>query len=608
VLEERTATTAGDYGIRGVGAPVTAIIRRLPEDLANKIAAGEVVERPASVVKELAENALDAGARTVHVDIERGGKSLVRVRDDGSGMPRADAALAVERHATSKLADLAGLTRIATHGFRGEALPSVASVSELVLRTRAEGDAAGTEVAVRHGRLLHVRDVGHPRGTTVEVRDLFGSVPARQKFLRADATESSHVGEALTLLALARPDVGFFLGSGGRRTLEAPPVDSLAARVFQLFGRAALEELHPVEGVTGAVAVRGFASRPSAGAPGRPTLRLFVNGRSVRDRGVARAVAEAYRLAGAGERPYEALLMVEVPLEAVDVNVHPAKAEVRFAEPRAVWAAVQQAVLAAVSEGARERGAVVDLMPARRAWAGALPPDTVNESPWVPWQPQDGSSAAGPSLATPVPQIGLEGVPPVLMALGQHRATYVVATDGQELVLVDQHTAHERVRYERLLDQLEQGSPASQMLLVPIVSEVPPRLRPLLDAQAPLLRRVGYDVEEFGGGSIRITAVPALLPADDHGRTLLAMLADLADRDDGDWAVSQAVEKLAATVACHSAVRAGQPLAREAMTQLLHDVLRARHPGLCPHGRPTMVRIPQSEVARWFGRTGWRRQ
>jgi DNA mismatch repair protein MutL len=578
-------------------------VRRLSEDLVNKIAAGEVVERPASVVKELVENALDAGARLVQVEIEQGGKSLVRVRDDGAGMTREDAQMALERHATSKLADLDGLSRIATCGFRGEALPSIASVSDLVLRTRVEGEAAGTEVAVRHGRLLHVRDAGHPRGTTVEVRDLFASVPARRKFLRAPATEASHVGEAVTLLALSRPDVRFFLTSGGRTAIEAPAADSLAARVYQLFGRALLDELEAVEGGGGAVRVSGFVSRPSAGAPGRPTVRLFVNGRPVRDRGLSRAVAEAYRWAGAGDRPYEALLMVEVPFDMVDVNVHPAKAEVRFSEPRAVWTAVERAVLAAISSGARARGARVEgLGPAPRP-GFASAPGFVHEADSEPWPP-----GAAESSAAVLPRLAGIGEAPALVALGQHRSTYVVATDGEELVLVDQHTAHERVRYERILDQMRSGTPASQMLLVPMVCEVAPRLRPLLEAQAPLLRAIGYDVEEFGGATVRITAVPALLPAGDHGATLMAVLHDLAEREDGSWAVSEPAEKLAATVACHSAIRAGQTLAREPMARLLADLLAARQPGLCPHGRPTMVRVPQAEVARWFGRTGWRRQ
>ena len=329
-------------------------VHRLPDDLVNKIAAGEVVERPASVVKELVENALDAGARTVQVEIEDGGLSLVRVRDDGCGMGREDAALALERHATSKLSAFEDLQTIATHGFRGEALPSIAAVSELVLRTRVEGETAGTEAAVSHGRPVHVRDAGHPRGTTVEARDLFGAVPARRKFLRSAATEASYVAEAVTVLALARPRTGFFLRSSGRAIVEAPAVDGLAARLFQLFGAKALDDLLPVEGGTEWVTVRGFVSRPDRPRPARPDLRLFVNLRPVRDRALSRAVMEAYRSSGAGDKGFLAFVFVEVPPHVVDVNVHPAKTEVKFADGRTVFAAVERAVRQALSQGVRQ--------------------------------------------------------------------------------------------------------------------------------------------------------------------------------------------------------------------------------------------------------------
>ncbi|HVR69605.1 MAG TPA: DNA mismatch repair endonuclease MutL, partial [Vicinamibacteria bacterium] len=298
-------------------------VERLPDDLVNQIAAGEVVERPASVVKELVENALDAAATKVEVEIEKGGKSLVRVRDDGHGMGREDALLALERHATSKLRRLADLQSLQTHGFRGEALPSIASVSHLVLRTRDDAGAAGTEIEVRDGRLVHVRDAGHPRGTTVEARDLFGGVPARRKFLRADATEAAHVAEALTVLALARPQTGVVLGTDGRTLIQAPPVSGLRERVYQLFGARYLDDLLEVEGGADWARVSGFVSRPErAGA--RPAFRLFVNGRAVRDRGLAKAVSEACRATGSRDARGETLLFLEAPPHLVDVNVHPA--------------------------------------------------------------------------------------------------------------------------------------------------------------------------------------------------------------------------------------------------------------------------------------------
>jgi DNA mismatch repair protein MutL len=572
------------------------------------------VERPGSVVKELLENALDAEARSVHVEIERGGAGLVRVRDDGRGMSRADAELALERHATSKLRRLDDLQAIATHGFRGEALPSIAAVSELVLRTREEGTVEGTEVAVSHGRRLHVRDVGHPRGTTVEVRDLFGAVPARRKFLRAASTEAGHVAEAVTLLALARPGTGFFLKSGSRQILDAPPVDGLSARLYQVFGARLLEDLVPVEGGADWATVRGFVSRPDRPRPSRPSLRLYVNLRPVRDRALAKAVSEAYRGAGGGERGFEAFLFVEVPPHLVDVNVHPAKTEVRFADTRTVWAAVERAVRQSLGEGVRD----LPRVEVGRGGAPAVPEraeaatrsffertSRIGEAAGRDWERGSGAPdgvAEGP--AAKAPAIGA----PAPIVLGQHRLTYIVASDGDELLLVDQHTAHERVRFESLLERAGRHSLQSQGLVTPLVLELPPELRPVLDDHGETLRELGFDVEGFGGGSTRLRAVPSLLGQKDPGPALERILRDVSERDAATWAVAGTRDRLAATLACHSAVRAGQALNPESMSVIVRDLFQTAHPTLCPHGRPTVVRIPRAEVSRWFGRTGWRRQ
>ena len=571
-------------------------IQRLGDDLVNKIAAGEVVERPASVVKELVENALDAGATAVSVEIEGGGKSLIRVTDDGIGMDRDDAGKALERHATSKLRELDDLQRVVTHGFRGEALPSIASVSHLVLRTSEGAAPAGTEVEVRHGRLAHVRDTGHPRGTTVEVRDLFGAVPARRKFLRADGTESAHVAEAVTVLALARPGVGFTLRSAGRALIQAPGVEALPQRVFQLFGNA-LDELAPVDGGEGWARVRGFVARPDRPGASRSTVRLYVNGRPVRDRGIARALADAYREEAGRDLRGDAILFLEAPPHMIDVNVHPAKTEVRFAEPRMMWRAVQGAVRDALSTGARtirradraedgpagepreeERGAgmVADRGP---RW---------NAAPAVAAAPL--FTAAGPTV------------------LGQHRNTYIVATDGEDLILVDQHTAHERVRYEALKNAHDARHVDSQMLLLPVVFTLAPRLRPVLDGSQEELRAVGYDVEPFGGDAVRVSAVPAVLAGRDPAVGLEHVLRDLLERESAGGEMAEASHRVFATIACHSAARGGQPLAREAMAAIVAGLWQAVQPAVCPHGRPTRVRVPRDDVSRWFARTGWRRQ
>ena len=588
-------------------------IQRLPDDLVNKIAAGEVVERPASVVKELIENSLDAEAHAITVEVVKGGKDLIRVRDDGLGMGREDAERSIERHATSKLHVLADLEHVATHGFRGEALPSIASVSRLTLTTRDTDSPAATEVLIRHGQLVHVRDAGHPRGTTVEVAELFGAVPARRKFLRADSTESGHVAEAVTSAALAHPSVSFQLKSGARVLLECPSADGLSSRLYQVFGGAHLEDLASVDAALAWVHVTGFVSRPEAATALRPTLHLYVNGRSVRDRGIMRAVIESYRAAGLSRANPEAFLFVEVPLDKVDVNVHPAKTEVRFADARTVWAAVERAVREALSEGVRELPRVEvgrdaeDGSVAERAAAatrsffehGSALSGTAPASGWGR-RPEAPDRVAEVS-ASPAPA----GAPPIV--LGQHRLTYIVASDGDELVLVDQHTAHERIRFEQLLERAGRHAVASQGLVTPLVLELPPDLRPILEAHGATLRELGFDVEAFGGASTRLAAVPAVLGGKDPGPALEGILRDLGEREEAGWAVTGMRDRLAATLACHSAVRAGQRLTWESMTAIVHDLFRTAHPTLCPHGRPTVVRVPRVEVSRWFGRTGWRR-
>jgi DNA mismatch repair protein MutL len=392
--------------------------------------------------------------------------------------------------------------------------------------------------------------------------------------------------------------------------IETPPVDGLAARLFQIFGAQMLEDLVPVEGGSEWATARGFVSRPDRPRPPRPSLRLFVNRRAVRDRALSKAVLEAYRGVGAGDRGFEAFVFVELPSHLVDVNVHPAKTEVRFADPRTVFSAVERAVREGLSAGVREAptvaigGSTPEGVAARAAAATTafLARGVAPESRPLWPTPGGGASlvaegAAAPPLDAPVPVV-----------LGQHRLIYIVASDGDELLLVDQHTAHERVRFEQLVERAGQRLVESQGLLEPVVVELPPVLRPVLDAHAEGLRELGFDVEPFGGSATRLRAVPAVLGTRDPGPALAAILQDLAERDAADWAVAGTRDRLAATLACHSAVRAGQPLGAEPMSAIVRDLFRTTHRTLCPHGRPTMVRVPREELSRWFGRTGWRRQ
>ena len=349
--------------------------------------------------------------------------------------------------------------------------------------------------------------------------------------------------------------------------------------------------------------------RPPSSAPGRPSLRLYVNGRAVRDRAVARAVTEAYRATGARDPRPDALLFVDVPLHMVDVNVHPAKTEVRFVEPRTVWSAVEQAVRQALGTAARGGGPRVAL-----AGDVGAPRETGGGSGSARWTPagrgawvvaERGSAESLAALAAPAPTL-LEGAPPTV--LGQHRNTYIVVTDGEDLILVDQHTAHERVRFEALVTGLERRATESQILLVPMVVTLPPRLRPGLEAHQETLRGLGFDAEPFGGDAVRVAAVPAVLGARDPGASLEALLADLVDRESAEWAVSSARDRVAATLACHSAARGGEPLAADAMRSIVAGLWSAREPGTCPHGRPTRVRLPREDVSRWFRRSGWTRE
>jgi DNA mismatch repair protein MutL len=561
---------------------VTARIAVLPSTVADQIAAGEVVERPASVVKELVENALDAGARTVRVELEEGGKTLIRVSDDGSGMSRADAELALRRHATSKIRAAADLIGVATFGFRGEALPAIASVSRFELETSADG-STGTRLAVAGGRPEPARDVARQAGTTITVRGLFFNTPARRKFLRAPATETRAAVEAVTVLALTRPDVAFTLTSDGRTLIDAPAARDVGARAAALWGRPLADSLVPVRHRAGPVAVSGYAQRPDAARPAGRRGYVFVRGRPVRDPFLVRAAEAGYRSAiHPGDRP-SVLLFIDLPGDAVDVNVHPAKLEVRFRDRFVVEHVVEEAVRAALGP---------------LAAAAPLGGGSQGSGIGGVWSPEPVGAGAGTELemfAAPTPDSRLPA-PPLLQVFD----SYILFQTNGGVAIVDQHSAHERVLYEQTMRQLAGDGAPAQRLLLPLTLELTPLELDAVDAHRELLHRVGFDVEPFSGRGVVVQTAPDPHPRFDAARCLQELVADLAGGRFGGWA--NRLERFAATFACRAAIKAGQRLEPEELRELVRRLLAATLPAHDVHGRPSIVHLPKDELERRFGR------
>jgi DNA mismatch repair protein MutL len=587
-------------------------IRQLSPALANQIAAGEVVERPASVVKELIENALDAGARRLAVAIEFGGKALVQVEDDGEGMSPGDAALALERHATSKIATAADLAAIRTLGFRGEALPSIASVSRFRLRTRARGALSGTEIRVEAGRVLSSREVGAPEGTLVEVAELFFNLPARRKFLKADTAEAAQVSRLVTQLSLGYPEVGFLLTSGGRILIETPPAGSLDERFYQIYGDR--PDLIAVRKDAAGMSVRGFAAALAEQGPVRGPQHVFVNRRMVRDRTIAHAIQQGYSVATIKERSPEVHLFLEVPPDRVDVNVHPTKAEVRFLDQGLVHEVLRRAVVDALGDtGAPELrltspptlptaghspGLPLSWLSGPPSEVPQLPPGTAGGPVLPAVQPAAGDD---PRLDTVAGQRSVAQLIRPMVPLGQFRSTFIIAADEDGLAIIDQHVAHERILFEQIAEQLANRALESQRLLTPIVIELGPGAHQTLLQHASALSRLGFEVEDFGGTSLRIAAVPALL---DWARSEQALRAVAGDLDGLAPAagVADPLRRMAATMACHAAVKANDPLTREKMQYLLDELRRTAHSSVCPHGRPVVLRLTRREIEKSFER------
>lgn len=601
-------------------------IHRLPTALANQIAAGEVVERPASVVKELVENAVDAGATRIAILIEFGGKKLIAVEDDGQGMSAEDARLAVERHATSKIREARDLAAILTLGFRGEALPSIASVSKFRLRTRERGALSGAEIRIEAGVLVSEREVGAPEGTLIEVADLFFNLPARRKFLKADTAEAAQISRLVTQMALGYPEIGFTLKSRDRLLIEAPPAGSSEERFYQIYGDR--PDLVPVLKQAAGMSVTGFVAALAEQGPVRGPQHVFVNRRLVKDRTIAHAIQQAYSVATIKERSPEVHLFLEVPPDRVDVNVHPTKAEVRFLDQGLVHEILRRALVDSLGQG----GAPELVLRPGVPLAGTLPGSTplpwsfgVSPTPGIGQGAFTGRPDVEGALAHAIDQgipaqwpsgpggasdprfgiaAGTETVASLIkpMApLGQFRNTFIIAVDEDGIAIIDQHVAHERILFELIAERLTTGRVEVQALLTPVVLELTPAEHQTLLSHMTELGRVGFEFEDFGGNSLRIGAVPALLDWNKCESVLRAVATDLDGLSPGAG-VDVALRQMAATMACHAAVKANDPLTREKMQYLLDELRRTSHSSVCPHGRPVVLRLTRREIERNFER------
>ena len=666
-------------------------IHVLSENVANKIAAGEVVERPASVAKELLENSLDAGATRIRIQVEAGGKKLIQITDNGCGMVRDDALLAFERHATSKIRNAEDLLNVATLGFRGEALPSIASVSRLRLETRAPEEASGTVIEISGGKIFKVEEAGLPAGTSIEVRDLFFNIPARKKFLKAESTELSHIASLVTHYALAHPDKHFELHSATNAMLVAPPVAGYSERVYQVFGKEVLDQLIPVAAVqpleriglpqpppwrrkeedklaAGATAgekpegetedegsafgefrVHGFVSKPEIQKLNRNSIYVFVNGRLIRDRLIQHAIIEAYRNILPPTVFPVVLLFLDLPTGEVDVNVHPSKTEVRFRQQSVMHDFVRESVRAALMKARPVPQFAVEI----RAHPTATPslvaesPGGRHDSPDAAWgSPYIAGGAQPFSLQAPVPpptnerfQFGegfsVDGnaalslvrapepipndtcAPPIhdeaeapsdlapalatLKPLGQIRDSFILAVNPEGLWIVDQHVAHERVLFEKILKQRAVQKVESQRLLLPLVIELTPAQQAVFTDIADELAKNGFEVEPFGARSIAVKIAPAGIDASavEH---MLHELLDQFSQEEQALNMDKIRGRIAASIACHAAIKVNMPLEQNKMEWLLAELAKTDCPMTCPHGRPVVLRYSMKDIQKAFKR------
>jgi DNA mismatch repair protein MutL len=563
-------------------------IRRLPLEVAQKIAAGEVIERPFSVVKELVENSLDAGASEIRVDLLAGGKTLVRVRDDGAGMSRQDAELCFERHATSKIMDEDDLERISTLGFRGEALASIAAVSEVALKTSDGQDEQGTQVVHKGGELVSKAAIALPRGTDIEVKDIFYNLPARRKFLRSERSELSLVVRYLSGMALAYPEVRFSLQHSRRQVLDCPRVGSHRERIFQIYGKEILDHLVEIDFRDGGGRVFGYASRPPTGRRDKSHQLFFVNKRPVKDRVLQAALNQAYRGLLEKDQFAEAFLFLNLPYDEVDVNVHPTKAEVRFRESQLVFYLLLRSVettllmekgLKEIYPAAPETG---PRMKVAETWTGR--PEDIGRRPGL-------TQMTFPAPAHPVEEKGPARV------LGQYLDMYIVAAEEDGLLVIDQHNAHERVLYERYKEIDARKSWPLKTPLIPILMDLSPAQVVNLEKDQAVLEAAGFRAEAMGGKTYALTAFPDIFEADEAQRVFLELL------DESEEEVGRKREKMLSTFACRTAVKAHEPLSLDKMEYLVQELFRTSNPSICPHGRPIIVRVGKSEIEKGLKRT-----
>jgi DNA mismatch repair protein MutL len=672
-------------------------IHVLPERVANQIAAGEVVERPASVVKELLENALDAGSTRIRIQVEAGGKKLIQITDNGCGMVRDDAMLAFERHATSKIKDTDDLLSVSTLGFRGEALPSIASVARLHLETRAEEEAAGTMIEINGGKIIRVQEAGLPLGTSITIRDLFFNTPARKKFLKSESTELSHIASLVTHYALAHPDKHFELHSATNALLVAPPVADHRERVYQVFGRETLDQLIPLAAMQplervglpplppwrrqeldgrgarpstdavgdeasragmpaphepashefGELRLHGFVSKPEIQKLNRNSIFIFVNGRLIRDRLIQHALTEAYRNILPPTVYPVVLLFLEMPTAEIDVNVHPSKTEVRFRQGTVVHDFVREAVRAAlmkarpVPQFLSEIHAQPTASPALTP--GARGPDGAQRAPWRDlYEPHAGGFALqAPSIQLSTAHFQFEGgipveanaavslarapetaipdhgcAPPIeqepqtpptleslrtLRPLGQIRNSFILAVNEDGLWIIDQHVAHERVLFEKVLRQRAAQQVESQRLLMPLVIELTPAQQAIFGEIADELAHNGFEAEPFGARSVAVKIAPAGVDASQIEHMLNEIFEQLT-REDQAINLEAVRTRIAASIACHAAIKVNMPLEQNKMEWLLAELAKTQHPMTCPHGRPVVLRYSMQDIQKAFKR------